>query len=56
MVEDYRSLQKEHGDLSQELEKAKKLLEDHDKSKEEALKLKKNWRKVREIWLIRMRG
>ena len=40
MVEGYRSLQKEHGDLSQELQKAKKLLEDHDKSKGEALKLK----------------
>ncbi|XP_067020543.1 uveal autoantigen with coiled-coil domains and ankyrin repeats-like isoform X4 [Acropora muricata] len=40
MVEGYRSLQNEHGDLSQELEKAKKLLEDHDKSKGEALKLK----------------
>ena len=35
-----QSLQKEHGDLSQELQKAKKLLEDHDKSKGEALKLK----------------
>ena len=45
MVEDYRSLQKEHGDLSQELEKAKKVLEDHDKSKEEALKLKKELEK-----------
>ena len=36
----YKNGRKEHGDLSQKLEKAKKQLEDHDKSKGEALKLK----------------
>ena len=41
----YRSLQKEHEKLSQELKKAKKLLEDYDKSKEAVLKLKKELEK-----------
>ena len=45
MVEGYRSLQIEHGNLLQELEKAKKLLEDHDNSKEESLILKKKLEK-----------
>ncbi|XP_067020541.1 uncharacterized protein [Acropora muricata] len=41
----YRSLQKEHEKLSQELKKAKKLLEDYDKSKEAVLKLKRELEK-----------
>ena len=45
MVQGYGRLQKEHGNLSQKLEKAKKLLEGHDKSKGEALKLKEKLEK-----------
>ncbi|XP_067020537.1 GRIP1-associated protein 1-like isoform X2 [Acropora muricata] len=41
----YRSLQKQHGNLSQELKKAKKLLENKDKSKEAVLKLEKELEK-----------